>query len=74
MFNKDADDQRVERTLQARSVYGEDSVIWLPAADDRFTQDVLVAVAHYLLVYAILDRRWTQDRQLRQEITRGPQL
>lgn len=73
-FNADADDQRVERTLQARSIYGEDSVIWLPDADDQFTRDVLVAVAHYLLVYAILDRRWAQDRQLREEIIRGPEL
>lgn len=68
------DEQRVEQTLQARSLYGDDSVIRLPEADDQFTRDVLVAVAHYLLVYAILDRRWAQDRQLREEITRGPEL
>lgn len=73
-FTFNDDDERVEQALRARSVYGEDSVIQLPDADDQFTRDVLVAVAHYLLVYAILDQRWTQDRRLRREIERGPEL
>lgn len=77
-FNDLTPDATVEQQMQARSLYGRDSIIQLPNGDDAsphsFTWDVLVAVAHYLLVYAVLDRRWTQDRQLRQEIERGSEL
>lgn len=82
-------DDLVENEIRLRSLYREDSLIQLPdpedtldidedtdGEDDRMelAQDLTVATAHYLFVYAILEKRWTQDRQLREEVIRGPEL
>lgn len=78
-------DAPIETDIRRMALYGEDGLFRLPdpgdeaemeldAATAAFGRDVMVAVAQYLLVYAILEERWDQDQQLRQEITRGPEL
>lgn len=79
-------ESRIENELQLVGLYGEDGLIPLPdpeavidgldpEEDDElaaFGRDLLLAAAHYFLVYAILERRWEQDHRLREEVTRGP--
>ena len=69
--------ERLEDDIQRLSEFRNDSIIVLPdrsadLADDGFVNDLVVMAAHYLLVYAILDRRWPQDRYLRDEVMHGP--
>lgn len=70
-FNEPTDDKEVEAKIMRESVFEEDSLIRLPD-HGGFTNDLIVMAAHYLLVYAILDRRWERDRRLRQATMKGP--
>lgn len=78
-------EHQVENEIQVRSLYRDDAVIQLPdpadSLDDavsadmvELARDLTVATAHFVLVYAILEKRWTQDRKLREEVMRGPDL
>lgn len=60
----------VERAVEERSLYGERAVVPLPSHDDSFVDDLVLFAAIYLLTYAILERRWHQDRHLRRTIIR----
>lgn len=68
-FNAPTD--QVDRKITRESVFEEDGLIVLPN-HGGFTNDLIVMAAHYLLVYAILDRRWERDWRLRQETMKGP--
>lgn len=59
-----------EQVCTSRSLYGDDSVIVLPHHDEPFINDLILYVAIYLLVYAILDRKWEQHPRVRQAIIR----
>lgn len=76
-YNEDRDRTNIEDRTETRSEYRDDGVVYLPDhrtddATNGFANDVTLVVANYLLVYAILDRRWEQDRQLRDEVMSGP--
>jgi D-arabinose 5-phosphate isomerase GutQ len=78
-FNRlDEEDQerKVEHAVRRRSEYQDDGVIYLPdhteTVGNGMTNDMILTVANYLLVYAILDLRWDQDAQLREEVMSGP--
>lgn len=75
-FNKENRDTVIETETRKRSKYQNAAAIYLPdRSEDEmngFANDVTLVVANYLLVYALLDRRWEQDAQLRNEVMSGP--
>ena len=74
MVSFNAPGTTIEREAASKSLYGESGLITLDESEDPHTNDLMVVLAIYLLCCAVLITRWEQDRKLRQEIERGPQL